>query len=153
MRTPILVAAALVLVVRPVQAGVLAPSKPSSIVTLVSGSSCDIGSHKMDTRILPDGTAEPFVIPPKQVLVLTGTEWTFAVGAAEGGLIDILLIPAPPAVGNSVFSAGALAPANGIGRGSAPIPDVVVGPGVDICADVPFGTSAVTLHGFLAKDK
>jgi len=58
-----------------------------------------------------------------------------------------------PVPGYEVFSAGALAPANGVGRGSALIPDVVVGPGVDICADVPFGASSVTLHGFLAKNK
>ena len=52
-----------------------------------------------------------------------------------------------------VFSAEALAPGNGIGRGSALIPNVVAAPGVDICADVPFGSSSVTVHGFLAKNK
>jgi hypothetical protein len=136
-----------------VHAGVLAPSKPSSVVTLVSFGACGTGSHKMDTRIMPDGTAVPFVIPPKEVLVLTGIEWVFTVAGGQGGLIDLLLAPPAPAVGYQVFSAEALAPGNGIGRGSALIPDVVAGPGVDICADVPFGASSVTLHGFLAKNK
>ena len=149
----ILVVAMLVAFVGTVEAGVLAPSKPSSVVTLASLSACGTGSHKMDTRIMPDGTAVPFVIPPKEVLVLTGIEWAFSVAAGQGGVIDLLLAPPAPAVGYQVFSAEALAPGNGIGRGSALIPDVVAGPGVDICADVPFGASSVTLHGFLAKNK
>jgi hypothetical protein len=153
MRKSIVVAVMLVALVGTVQAGVLAPSKPSSLVTLMSSGACGTGSHKMDTRIMPDGTAVPFVIPPKEVLVLTGIEWVFVVTAGQGGLVDLLLAPPAPAVGYQVFSAEALAPGNGIGRGSALIPDVVAGPGVDICADVPFGTSSVTLHGFLAKNK
>ncbi len=153
MRTLIVVMSMLVGFVGTVEAGGLTPSKPSSLVTLVSLGACGSGSHKMDTRIMPDGTAVPFVIPPKEVLVLTGIEWVFVVAAGQGGIIDLLLVPPAPAVGFEVFSAGALAPGNGIGRGSALIPDVVAGPGVDICADVPFGASSVTLHGFLAKNK
>ena len=136
-----------------VHAGVLAPAKPSSLVTLTSLGSCGTGSHKMDTRIMPDGTAVPFVIPPKEVLVITGVEWVFTVAGGQGGLIDLLLVPPAPAVGWQVFSAEALAPGNGIGRGSALVSNVVAGPGVDVCADVPFGASSVTLHGFLAKNK
>ena len=153
MRQRILVAVLLVALAGTVQAGVLAPAKPSSLVTLVSLGACGTGSHKMNTRIMPDGTAVPFVIPPKEVLVLTGIEWVFVVTTGQGGLIDLLLVPPAPALGYQVFSAGALAPGNGIGRGSATVPDVVAGPGVDICADVPFGASSVTLHGFLAKNK
>ena len=149
----IVVVTVLALSVASVHAGVLAPAKASDVVTLVSVSSCGIGSHKMDTRIMPDGSAVPFVVPPKRVLVLTGIEWTFVVEAGQGGLIDVLLAPPTPAIANQVFSAGAAAPGNGIGRGSAAIPNVVAGPGVDICADVPFGASSVTLHGFLAKNK
>ncbi len=153
MRTLIVVMSMLVGFVGTVEAGGLTPSKPSSLVTLVSLGACGSGSHKMDTRIMPDGTAVPFVIPPKEVLVLTGIEWVFVVAAGQGGIIDLLLVPPAPAVGFEVFSAGALAPGNGIGRGSALIPDVVAGPGVDICADVQFGASSVTLHGVLAKNK
>jgi hypothetical protein len=133
--------------------GPLAPTRASKVVTLATTSACGVVGAQVDTRVLPDSTTEPFVIPSGQVLVLTGIEWSFNVDPGEGGLIDVLLdVPGPGGL-NTVFQAAAPAPGNGIGRGSAAMPNVVVRPGVQICVHAPFGSHDEVLHGFLAKDK
>ena len=121
-----------------VQAGVLAPSKPSSLVALVSLSAAASAATRW-IRGLPDGSAVPFAIPPK--FVLTGIEWVFVVTTGQGGLVICCSSHQHRLSAIRSFRPGR-APGNGIGRGSALIPDVVAGPGVDICADVPLGASS-----------
>ena len=72
-------------------AGPLAPAKASDLVVAVTkdqAATCQGpgGGRPFDTRILPDGSEEPFAIPPKRVLVITSLDWSVSSSAPAGEL-------------------------------------------------------------------
>jgi hypothetical protein len=74
-------------------AGALEPKKPSQLVTLVASDDCESGAGFLyGTRLLPDGTATAFTIPPKQVLVVTRWGFNFNGGSGLAGANAFLRI-------------------------------------------------------------
>lgn len=145
----LIVALLMILLIDGASAAPLAPSKPSDVVTLVTAPEfCNIQGPDTglvyNTRIQPDGTAEPFTIPLHRVLVITGFDWADVAVASEVALVHIHL---GNPVGRAVQIGAALAGANGHVGASTVIPGIVVRAGTPICID-----RLGVLHGFLARD-
>ena len=142
----------------------LAPTKASQLVTLNSGGACQIPGHPNAvayfSRVAADGSAVPFVIPPKQVLVLneivvsstdqivgdTFFVTVFTGGAAQSNLVAATFITAPAGGNFSVT----FAPPTGI----------AVKAGTSLCVEITdmqhVSSLVATLsiaHGFLASDR
>src|SRR5262245_13102112 len=85
------VAIAVLLSLSTAYGGPVSPSKPSQIVTLFqSGADCPTAGSVIGERAMSDGTFASFVIPPQQVLVVTGFEWHANGGTAGTGVSAIL---------------------------------------------------------------
>ncbi|HVH06084.1 MAG TPA: hypothetical protein VNE71_08820 [Myxococcota bacterium] len=141
--------------VRPPAALALAAAKSSDLVTLESSGTtdpaCPLGGTPFATRILPDGTREPFTIPAKRVLVITSVDYVFETPIPDGGpaffrvslqTTEIVPVLSDTTVANTGSAAGRAEAAAG----------VAVRAGPPLCADAGITRSAL-LHGFLAKDK
>ena len=145
-------------------AGPLAPTRATDIVTLAASfepPGCSGGSSgaRLDTRVTPEGTYEPLVIPPKRVLVLTELRW-FVVTTAN---VEVAagLRPGPETGGFSgLVLPSARSDANGHAGGEAKLePGLVVRNPADLCVRLSPSSGGVvapgnlTGAGYFAKDK
>jgi hypothetical protein len=134
-------------------AAVLAPRRPSDVVTLrSSGAACGFhaSTRLLDLRVLPDGTTAPFALGEKQVLVVTGVDW-----AVEGAPVDEqiqLFLYVDASVPVPLLSDRGDAQGSQVLRSTSISPIVVAGP---LCAGSGSVVTSVgaTVHGFLAKDR
>jgi hypothetical protein len=142
------------------QAGVLAPTKASQVLTVnASGlTSCPSGgssSLAFDQVVLGDLSSFPaFTIPPGQVFVVTGLEWRI-IGAPAGSTTGATLrLDGNSTIGMVFFDTMNAGPDGGSGRAVA-VPNVIVKPGITICLLIGGNGSAMSglLHGFFARDK
>jgi hypothetical protein len=133
--------------------GVVAPSRPSQVVTLFqSGSSCPTAGIAIDRIAMSDGTTTSFVIPPNQVLVLSGFEWQ-ASGLPGNGVTAILSTQAASTVTSYATSTATL-DSSGVAFKNDITPMIVIKPGRTICISVTSGSIASAfVHGFLAPDR
>ena len=141
--------------VSPAAAGPLAVKKPSEfkLVTssLAPSPSCGV-NLALDTQVNKDGTSAPLVVPVGQVLVLTGWSFFGIYGSSVPKAVYL-------SVGVQVVAAHLLTPdpANYYAAFDSSLPNVAVAPGTAICLGhggvTPGGIGAVTVSGFLAKDK
>ena len=141
----------LMLFARGALAGVLAPSKASDVVTLSNGPGdpCVVTGGALDFRVTKNGTLEPFSIPAKQVLVVTGID--FNTGTTNATNVEIFVEKVPNTTQIFVTTVTG-------GGGSATIPNAIVGPGSSLCVRATLkagGTSTIfaVVHGFFANDK
>ncbi len=132
-------------------AGVLAPGKASDVVTLSNGPGdpCVVTGGALDFRVTKSGTLEPFSIPAKHVLVVTGIDFT--TGTTNATNVEVFVEKAPNTTQIFVTSVTG-------GGGAAAIPNAIVGPGSSLCVQATLkagGTSTIfaIAHGFLANDK
>ena len=146
-----------------VTSAAVAPRNASDLVTLLSGApgtgGCAAGKP-IDIRTMPDGFNQPFTIPAKMVLVLTGIEW-FSTSTGTGtSVIQAVFLQAP--VGTlTLYSSHVQSTSAGAGYAGQQsiIPNVVVKGGVPLCVtqfidNAPGGGSPgyTILHGFLVDD-
>ena len=133
--------------------GVVAPSKPSQVVTLFqSGSSCPTAGIAINRVAMSDGTLASFVIPSNQVLVVTGFEWQ-ASGVAGSGVTAILTTQASSAITSYATSTTTFDSA-GVAFKNDMTPMIVIKPGRTVCIGVTSGSIASAfVHGFLAPDR
>ena len=144
----------------PAGAGVLAPSLPSQVVVLRQSGSGTVclpkgGGLDVDLRMAADGTNQPFVQPSDQALIITGIDWGTTGGTAgQDAQVVIRLAGPTPVNAQLAFTTGAVADAAGATVGSALVPNVVVAPGLTVCAGAGGGTlSQLVIHGFLTTNK
>lgn len=153
-----------------VPAAALEPTKPSQLVTGLATSLGDSPSPPcaslykafvVDRIAKPDGTAGPFAIPPKSVLVITSVDFALSTGASRYETFTVAAIDLanPPTTAetlpNVAFS-GAIADAGGRVNGSIVIPGgLVVKPPAVPCVQggSSFEAAVVAIHGFFTKDK
>ena len=140
---------------------------PSELVTLLT-SNVDClppGSQAIDTRVLPDGSTQPFTIPSGRVLVITAAE---AIARSDqsliGDLVGVFLLAGESDVNTFATKEGILQ--DGGVAGSLTVDwtfpnGVVIQPGVKLCALARDESASVTgarverafVHGFLAADR
>jgi hypothetical protein len=145
-------------------AGPLAPTRPSEIVTLAASfepPGCPGGGAgaRLDTRVTPEGTYVPLVVPPKRVLVLTEVRWL--VDTTPDVDVAAVLRPGPETGGFvGVILPSGHSNASGRASGEAKFdPGIVLGSPDDFCIRLlPNGGSLTTPGnlsgaGFFAKDK
>ena len=143
-------------------AGPLAPTKPTQAITVLAQTTsavCPPGGpgKSVDIKQNPDGSTEPFTIPPKTVFVVTRVDATLS-GTPSRTLVGGLYIfgagPAP----SFVTFVPLPTDADGHATGTVTIPSgVPVKPGATLCF-LPTPTESVSsaaaiVHGFFAKDK
>jgi hypothetical protein len=141
-------------------AGVLGPKHPSDLLTLTTSfTTCgsDPVGLRLDEKQNPDGTTEAFAIPPGQVLVVTGFDWTQGSTGAANKAETIFL--------HSETATGVILPlvvshddGSGDGRAGASVAvtGVVFKSGQTLCYSANtghIGSALALVHGFLAKDK
>jgi hypothetical protein len=136
-------------------AAALAPAKASDLVAVYTkgNGDCPVAGRPFDTRVMPDGTEVPFVIPPKKVFVITSLQFTFESSSPPNhhATPTVSLQTGAP-VGVPLLVGSALTDAEGDGSGSVVVPNGVTVRSGTICLAV--GESATgVLHGFFAKDK
>jgi hypothetical protein len=136
-------------------AGALAPGKASDLVTLVIGDNtpCPSAGTAFNTMLLTDGSEQPFAIPAKRVLVVTGFDFV-ADGPDVGGQTGrAVLSQQNGAVTRTLLQGVAVTDPNGVYAGSAHTePGIAVAPGWSLCL-IADGSFAGILHGYFAKDK
>ena len=134
-------------------AGALAPTKASDLVvagTSESAPNCPVAGRAFDVRFLPDGTEEPFVIPPKHVLVITSVDFSL-LGSPSQTASPVLSLQAATSV--SLLLGSASTDASGLAVGTmVASPGVPVRTGPTLCIIGGTVTSGI-LHGYFAKDK
>lgn len=135
------------------QAGPLTPTRASQLVTLQASLPdpvCGQFGRPFSTRVTSDGQFElGFVVPPKQVLVVTSIDW--AVFGADPG--ETALVSLGTNGGASYFIGTALADAAGAAGGTGSFVHAIR-PGTTLCISaVGVDNLNATLHGFLAKDR
>lgn len=134
-----------------VHAAPLGPTKPSQLVTVLSGpATCNAGGGRsLGFQVQGDGSFASFLIPEGSVFVVTDWEW--CENANPSAAFVSLAIEGP----------GGLAPLSAVFRDSlTPAcsrgdlgPGVRVSSGSQLCA-TPVGANAfVKAHGYLTKDK
>ncbi len=148
----------------PANAGTLAPAKPSDVV-IAGGDSASDACGNLATlhqilafRNLSNGTAGPFVIPPKQVFVLTSFDWSISQGAANRlAGVALSIVNGSGVIGVNASAGSAITDASGNASGTVSVAaGVIVKSGALLCASGignPVPTFGVTVHGFLTKDK
>jgi hypothetical protein len=136
------------------QGAALAPARASDLVTLVPTGKidCASGGKQLDTRLLADGTTEPFAIPAKQVLVVTSFDYRIPTTEPAGSSFGVGLVLQTPTLGYPLLFGAAFADSNNFATGSvAASAGIAVKPGSALCisGDNPYGV----VHGYFAKDK
>jgi hypothetical protein len=144
-------------------AGPLAPSRPSQIATLVAtavlDSACGATAYPVDTMRKADGSVVPFVVPPKQIFVVTSMDVFGSADQANRRYLFALLVDNAPNIPGGALLVGdaGLTDASGNYAGSVAVPNgVPVPPGAVLCARIDGPTDEPTftrVHGFFAKDK
>ena len=134
-------------------AGALAPAKASDLVvagTSNSAPDCPIVGRAFDVRFLPDGTEEPFVIPPKRVLVITSVDFNLS-GSPNQTASPVVSLQTATTV--PLLQGSALTDGSGTASGTmVASPGVPVRSGPTLCIIGGFTPYGI-LHGFFAKDK
>lgn len=136
-------------------AGPLAPGRASDLVTLITKdlTPCAVAGVAFDTRVLPDGSAVPFTIPAKHVLVVTSLHFVAGAAPVAGQTGTAVLTLATATTSHAVLQAVGVTDSDGTYAGSAHSEQgVAVRAGATLCLLGGTSTSGV-LHGFLAKDK
>jgi hypothetical protein len=137
----------------------LAPVNPSDLVHLEAMGTgdpqppCPTASRLIDTRVLPDGTTTPFIIPAGFVLIITSADF-HAEYLPDFNYEFNIFRPN----GSSIIHANGKSDVNGRVFGEVKIPTgVAIKPGAALCAAAEFFTGRVgafaRIDGFLAKDK
>jgi hypothetical protein len=132
----------------------VAPDKPSALVTLVSvgadTTACE-GFPRFGRRIFPDGTfSDGFEIPAKQVFVVTAVEVS-GQGFTPNRRQPIAILVAPST--QPFLTIYDQVDALGFVGAYQAISPVAVQSGAVLCLDIPGGLTVARLHGFLAKDR
>ncbi len=135
-------------------AQVLGPSAPTDIVEVMletNSPACTNAGTKFDTRLMPDGTEAPFVIPAGQVLVVTEID-ILGFGAAPGAGVQTRIFRG---VGMEVnIAAIRESIADGTGRAFHIYdfdPGIVVASGGEVCTNNNLNiTTTGRLRGYLA---
>jgi hypothetical protein len=135
-------------------AGPLAPTRASDLVVAITKSStaCPVSGTLFDTRVLPDGTEEPFVIPPKRVLVVTSVDVALDTSAPAGQAGAPVVAIQTATTTLPILQGTVLTDVDGTAVGNVATTGAAVRPGVSICL-VGGNTQGGVLHGFFAKDK
>lgn len=169
MRT-IVIAAALSAVASTAFAAPLAPTKPSEVATLTTSFAlCPVNSPKsnvlaIDRISLPDGSQVPFVIPPKQVFVVTAVEmYVQFVAAGKRCELNLFRLNNQASGGFGGFiSDQIITSTGGAVHSSMTFPTgSIVKSGTQLCilaVNLDGGAQEqpapyATVHGFFAKDK
>jgi hypothetical protein len=153
MRTTIVAALILVGGAAAAQAGPLVPTRASQLVTLQASLPdpiCGLSGRPFSTQVTSDGQFElGFVIPPKQVLVVTSLDWA-VFGADPSATV---LVSLGTNGGASYFIGTGVADAAGTAGGSATFSHAIR-PGTTLCISA-LGVDSLNaaLHGFLARDR
>ncbi len=150
-----------------VSAAALAPSKPSQLAD--AGTSyqtpCpqvfpDTDVYPIDVINLPDGTTAPFVIPPKQVFVVTAVDIAAQnITAGHSYFLELFRLTPAGGLGTLIVNASGTTPTTGRVGAQLVIPNgSVVKSGTTLCVGTFDGntgstTPEVIVHGFFAKDK
>jgi hypothetical protein len=155
--TAVLVAAALSTAAT---AGPLAPGRPSDLVTLrSSGAACGVNTigRALDLQQNPDGTEQPFAIPARKVLVVTGFDWAQGITGAPGKAeVMFLHSQTPSGVIWPMVTSHADGSADGRAGASVAVTGVVFREGQTLCFSANtgnIGSVVAQVHGFLAKDR
>jgi hypothetical protein len=144
----------------PSLAGPLAPSKPSQLVSARAVSTpcptvhpVEITPYAIDQMTTIDGLQVPFVIPPKQVFVITHVHLA-ASGATANAEVGIFLISVVGMDGGVLTEGTVHTSASGRGSTNIDLPTgIAVRPGTTICATTTDGAAFGSVTGFFAKDK
>lgn len=141
------------------------PAKPSDLVTLISSDAHCIPDVMMgnptkaiNQRVLADGSVVPFVIPARNVLVVTGIEWRQASTGSSTTGEDFYLFTESAAGGLGGVLVDSFSPPNASARAGASIPvtGVSIKAGSTVCFQVETGyieTAVAYVHGYLTKDR
>jgi hypothetical protein len=145
----------------PAVAGPLAPSKPSQLVTVrYLETGCPLAApdpgttaNALDEMSTLEGLQQPFVIPPRQALVITSVNFT-VVGEA-GDSFGMNLIAVNGTQRAVLAQALVKTEAEGVGSLTIPIPTgIAIREGNALCMVASAGgTPAGAVTGFFAKDK
>jgi hypothetical protein len=118
-----------------------------------SGADCPTAGGVIGERAMSDGTFASFVIPPQQVLVVTGFEW-HANGGTAGSSVSATLSTQASATVTDYATSMTTFDSNGVAFKNDVTPLIVIKPGRTICISVTSGNfSSGMVHGFLAPDK
>jgi hypothetical protein len=149
----------------------LVPTKPSDVVTLRGSSpptfcmgTGPTRTSIIETRILSDGTTQPFQIPNGEVLVVTGIDWTSfrTPPLTVPGIVElaVFLGSSPVFTDTSIIGAGTLGTntffPQGVSFGgkSSAVPNLIVKPDTQLCStNDNSSSSGVLVHGFLTLDR
>jgi len=154
--------AGIVSLAAPAAAVVLAPSRASQVVVLRRSGAGTVclpkgGGLDVDLQMAPDGSNQPFTQPSDQALVITGIDWAATGGTAGQNITAVIRLAGTPITAQLAFETGAVADAAGATIASALVPNVVVAPGLTVCAGAggPGGgsLSQLVIHGFLTANK
>jgi len=137
----------------PAAAGPLAPARASDVVTVyTNGAPCPIVGVAFDTIVLPDGTSQPFSIPPKRVLVVTSLDWNVTSGSPGVAAAPVLSLQTGGG-GLPILQGSGVTDSNGTAAGTVTASTgVVVRSGPQLCLVGGVGPAGL-IHGFFAKDK
>jgi hypothetical protein len=136
-------------------AAALAPAKASDLVVVYTKDpgTCAGGGRPFDTRVLPDGTEEPFVIPPKRVFVITSFGFTLASDAPAGQNAAPTVTAKTATTSVPLVIGFGTTDSDGDVAGTVALPTgVAVRPGPTLCV-VGGTTPNGVLQGYFAKDK
>jgi hypothetical protein len=159
----LLTVALLCLIALPAAAGPLAPTKASQVAILVptatTKSGCGANAYPVDTMRKSDGTVVPFVIPPKEVFVVTSLDVFGEAQEPNRRYFFSLSIDNTPGVpgGTLVIGDAGLTDSAGGYAGSVTVPTGAIVPsGVLLCSKIGGPSEEPTfmrVHGFFAKAK
>jgi hypothetical protein len=142
------------------EAAVVAPSKPSEVITLAgdtsTSASCPSGAvigKMIDKQHNPDGTITTFTVPAGQVFVATSWDWS-GTGAASSSIVTgLVLIDSTATLLGTFSQSSASSDSSGLAGGTVVVPSgFVIKSGVSMCY-AGGGTRSVVVHGFFTKDK
>ena len=140
-------------------AGALAPKKPSDLVTVYTNApfvDCPVSGTAFNTRVLRDGTQEPFVIPPKTSFVITSLSFIFQSNAQPNVYAAPSVTVQNGASVVPVLQGAGVTDASGNGSGTVTVPNGVavstLPAGAQLCITSGSSASGI-LHGFFVKDK
>jgi hypothetical protein len=136
-----------------VNAGALAPSRASDVVTLfTSGTACPSAGTLLDFRRQSDGTDVAFTIPAGQVLVVTGMDFASVGFSPSLNQIVTLSLASSATV---ITRAVALLDSSGSGAANVSTPLIAIKSGQQLCVSTNGvgNPASILVHGFLAKDK
>jgi len=156
-RSVLVLAAIGVVAASDVRAGVVAPAKPSQLVTAVRSSiapPCLIGVQ-VDQRVLPDGSLTPFVIPDGQVFIITAYEFSKNELLPDGEQVfGQLVVVSPSSVGFVSRISAIMKGLNAFASKEVPS-GIVVSSQAKLCLDSSgdINQANVIVHGFFAKDR